>query len=82
MANIPPKKRQSMRFQSNNHPVNIPTIIMQNIMVHADMMADPPTFISFLKLNSRPNAKRRNITPISDQVFILAESTTDGVNVK
>ena len=46
------------------------------------MIAEPPTFISFLKLNSKPNAKSKKMTPISDQVWILAVSMTEGVSVK
>ena len=44
------------------------TIIFCMILVHAAIIAVPPTFISFLKLNSNPKAKSRKITPISDQV--------------
>ena len=46
------------------------------------MTAVPPTFISFLKLNSNPKAKSKKITPISDHVWILAVSMTEGVSVK
>ena len=51
-------------------------------MAQAEMTAEPPTFISFLKLNSSPKAKSRKITPISDQVWIFAVSTTEGVKEK
>ena len=50
-------------------------------MVSAAIVAGPPTFINFLKLNSNPKANNRNTTPISAQVCILAESMTEGVNV-
>ena len=79
MANIPPKYRQSMRCHPKDHPTKIPTNIIQNIMGHAAMTAVPPTFTSFLKLNSNPRANNKNITPISDHVWILATSMTDGV---
>jgi 23S rRNA (guanosine2251-2'-O)-methyltransferase len=36
------------------------------------MTAEPPTFISFLKLNSNPSANKRKMTPISDHVWILS----------
>ena len=39
-------------------------------MVQAEITAEPPTFISFLKLNSSPKAKSKKITPISDQVWM------------
>ena len=37
-----------------------------------------PTFLSFLKLNSRPNAKSRNTIPISLHVLTLFVSTANG----
>ena len=68
MANIPPKYRQSMRCHPKDHPTKIPTNIIQNIMVHAAIIAVPPTFIGGGEQNSNPKAKSRKITPISDQV--------------
>ena len=47
--------------------------------VVAAIIAAPPTFTIFLKLNSNPSANSRKITPISAQVCILAVSITDGV---
>ena len=79
MANIPPKYRQSICFHPKDQPTNIPTSIMQKMMVQAAMTAVPPTFTSFLKLNSSPKANNRKITPISDQVWIFAISMTEGV---
>ena len=52
------------------------------MMEHAAMTAVPPTFTNFLKLNSNPSAKRRKMTPISDHVWMLAVSMTEGVSVK
>ena len=51
-------------------------------MEQAAMTAVPPTFTNFLKLNSKPNAKSKKMTPISDHVWILAVSMTEGVSVK
>ena len=44
------------------------------------MEADPPTFISFLKLNSSPKLNNKKITPISAQTFTLFTSLTVGKN--
>ena len=70
MANIPPKYRQSMRCHPKDHPTKIPTNIIQNIMVHAAMTAVPPTFTSFLKLNSNPTSEQQeyhtNLRPCMD----------------
>ena len=79
MAIIPPRKILSIRCQPKPVPTVIPKRIIQNIMVQAAMIAAPPTFTIFLKLNSSPSANRRNITPISAQVCILAVSITEGV---
>ena len=46
--------------------------------VRAVTAATPPTFISFLKLNSSPNPNNKNITPISAQIRILFISTIVG----
>ena len=48
------------------------------IWVKAVMEAVPPTFISFLKLNSNPKLNKRNITPISAQTVTLFISLTVG----
>ena len=46
------------------------------------MTAGPPTLTIFLKLNSSPRANRRKMTPMSDQVWMLAVSMTEGVSAK
>jgi len=79
MAIIPPRKIQSIRCQPNPVPTATPNNIIQKMMVHAAIIAAPPTFTIFLKLNSNPSANSRKITPISAQVCILAVSITDGV---
>ena len=55
---------------------------MPQIMVREAMMAGPPTFISFLKLNSKPKAKRRKTTPMSAQILMFPESTIVGAQGK
>ena len=79
IANIPPKKRQSIRLQAKSVPTLTPRKIIQKIIVHAAIIADPPTLTIFLKLNSRPKANNRNITPISAHKCTFSLSTTDGV---
>ena len=51
---------------------------MPTIWVIAVIEAVPPTFISFLKLNSSPKLNKRNITPISAQTLTLSMSFTVG----
>ena len=79
IAIIPPKKIQSIRFQPKEVPTVIPSNIIQNIIVQAAIIAAPPTLTIFLKLNSKPKANKRKITPISAQVCIFAVSITEGV---
>lgn len=79
MAIIPPKKRQSILLHPKPEPTATPSIIIQKMTVHAAITAGPPTFTIFLKLNSSPKAKSRNITPISAQTWMLACSITEGV---
>jgi hypothetical protein len=55
---------------------------MEKMMAQAAITAVPPTLTNFLKLNSSPKAKSKKMTPISDHVWILAVSMTEGVSVK
>ena len=48
-------------------------------MVIDAITAVPPTVINFLKENSNPMANKRNITPMSAHIFILAGSDTVGI---
>jgi len=68
MAIIPPRKRQSIRFQPNAMPTPMPSNIMQKITVQAAITAVPPTLTIFLKLNSSPKANNKKITPMSAHV--------------
>ena len=78
MDKITPKKRLFILPQSINCPTKYPKATMVIIWVNAVMEAVPPTFISFLKLNSSPKLNKRNITPISAQTFTLFMSFTVG----
>lgn len=76
MAIIPPRKRQSILCQPKQNPIPKPNKIMKNMIVHAATIADPPTFMIFLGLNSRPKANKRKITPISAHVLTSDASVT------
>ena len=52
------------------------------IWTMAVIEAVPPTFISFLKLNSRPRLNSRKITPISAQTSTLLMSVMEGKKSK
>ena len=82
MAIMPPRKRASIFFQPKADPTVNPRKIIPEIIVRAAMTAGPPTLTIFLKENSSPRAKRRKITPMSDQVWMLAASRTEGVRAK
>ena len=82
MEIMPPRNRASILLQPKLEPTVNPRKIMPKMMVRAAMTAGPPTFTIFLKLNSRPRANRRKITPMSDQVWMLAVSMTEGVRAK
>ena len=79
IAIIPPRNRLSIRCQPKPIPTPIPNKIIQKMMVQAAMMAEPPTLTIFLKLNSKPRANSKKMTPISAHVLILAVSITEGV---
>ena len=57
----------------------MPSIIMQKMLVQADMTGDTPIFTIFLNEKSSPSENSRNITPMSAHVFMLALSITDMV---
>ena len=55
---------------------------MQNITTASEktvIAPGPPTFFSFLKLNSSPNPNRRKITPIFPQNSTLSTSVAVGM---
>ena len=79
MASIPPRKMQSMRFQSKACPTTMPNVIIAKIMVRVVMTGDMPIFTIFLKEKSKPKEKSKNITPMSAHVFMSLLSITDMV---
>ena len=79
MASMPPRKMQSMRAHEKAWPTTMPSVIMKKMMVQAAMIGDMPIFRIFLTENSSPNAKSRNVTPMSAHVCMSPLSTTDMV---
>ena len=69
----------SLGLHPKAEPTPTPSIIIQKMTVQAAITAGPPTLTIFLKLNSKPKAKSRKMTPMSAQTFILALSITEGV---
>ena len=65
MANIPPRKIQSILPHPNMRPEKTPSIAMQKMMVVVAMMGEAPIFKIFLNEKSSPNENIRNITPMS-----------------
>ena len=76
--NIPPKNKLSMFPNPSTLPVTKPNVIMPATITSAVTTADPPTFISFLKLNSSPSVNRSTTIPICAQNSIFASDVTEG----
>jgi hypothetical protein len=80
MLMMPPKNRLSMVLQPRAWPTNQPAKHMKATVVSAVMPAVPPTLITFLKLNSKPQAEQQEHHPNSDHTEMLRSSITVGVN--
>ena len=76
IANIPPRKMQSILGHPKARPTSSPSIDMQKIMVIVDMMGDAPIFRIFLNEKSRPSENNRNITPMSAHRCMFSTSAT------
>ena len=57
----------------------MPIMSMKKMMLTAAMTGAMPIFRIFLTENSSPNAKSRNVTPMSAHVCMSPLSTTDMV---
>ena len=79
MANMPPRKMQSICFQPKAWPVKNPTVIMHRMMEQAAMMGAAPIFMIFLNENSKPRANRRKMTPMSLHRCTFSISVTLGI---
>ena len=79
IANIPPRKMQSMRLHPKAWPATMPSTTMQNTTEHVAITGEAPILIIFLNEKSRPKENRRNITPMSPHVPMSVRSTTDMV---
>ena len=64
--NNPPRKMLSIMLQFRACAVTKPIMNTPTNFRRAVTIALEPTFISFLKLNSRPSPNMRNMIPISD----------------
>ena len=76
IANIPPRKMQSICCQPKACPTLMPKAIIQNTIVQAAIMGEAPIFNIFLTEKSNPNENKRKITPMSAHVLMSASSTT------
>ena len=79
MAIMPPRNIQSILLQAKACPVTIPSIIIENTIMMAEMKGETPIFRIFLIEKSNPNEKSRNMTPMSAQVWMFSLSITDMV---
>ena len=77
IANIPPRKIQSIRPHPKACPTLVPSVIIQKMIVSAAITGDIPILIIFLKEKSSPSENSKKITPMSAHVCISASSTTD-----
>ena len=64
----------------NTCPTKNPVVIMEKTIIHAPMAAVCPTFISFLKLKSRPKLNNKKTIPNSDQLLMSDVPDISGVN--
>ena len=78
MLSMQPKKTQSILLKPSMWPTTLPMRNMMNSSVRAVMAPVPPTFLSFLMLNSRPRANIRNTMPMSLHTRTLVASPTTG----
>ena len=69
MDSIPPRNMDSILLHPMASPTRNPSMNIPRHWVIAVIRALLPTLMSFLKLNSSPNANSRNMIPISDHSF-------------
>ena len=80
--NMAPRKMQSICDQPSTLPNRKPTRHIVTNSVKAVIPTVPPTFFSFLKLNSKPIPNSMNTIPISLQVSTLVWSLMTGNHSK
>ena len=78
MESIPPRNMDSILLQPIASPTRNPRMNIPTHWVMAVMSALLPTLRSFLKLNSKPSANRRNMMPMSDHSLTSAVLETVG----
>ena len=79
MANIPPRKIQSILLHPKSCPMQTPSIDIEKMMVIVDITGDAPIFRIFLNEKSKPSENSRNITPMSAHRCTFSTSATDAV---
>ena len=79
MAIIPPRNIQSILLHEKACPTPIPSIIIENTMMMAEMKGEIPILRIFLIEKSNPSEKSKNMTPISAHVWMFSLSRTDMV---
>lgn len=78
---IPPKNNELIKFHFKKKVAKaMPVDIIPAIITIAAITAELPTFINFLKLNSRPKVNNRNMMPISAQTCISFRLEKNGRN--
>ncbi len=78
IESMPPRNRLLIKEKPIIFPAKKPVVIIPDMITSAVIAAEPPTFSNFLKLNSKPREKSRNIIPNSAQKSIFASLTTVG----
>ena len=78
MESMQPRNMQFIELQPSRCPTMSPMVNISSSSVNAVIAPVPPTFFSFLMLNSRPRANMRNTMPMSLHTWILASSVMAG----
>ncbi len=78
IESIPPRKRLLILLKSSKWPMANPAHIIPVTIISAVTTAEPPEFMSFLKLNSRPSENSSTTMPIWAQKSMLASVVTEG----
>ena len=82
MLSMQPRKMHDMLLKPSAWPTTLPTTNITASSVSAVIAPVPPTFLSFLMLNSRPRANIRNTMPMSLHTCTLEGSLMTGNHLK
>lgn len=72
MASMPARNMPFMLDHPNRRDTEMPIIIIEKTMVRAAIIGASPIFRIFLNEKSKPNVKRRNITPILPHISMFS----------